>query len=49
VIAMAVFNMLAEDGRGGGPAAAVVASLFFLVPTILLYRAKSLFQDKPDG
>ncbi|MFT7244204.1 MAG: uncharacterized membrane protein (DUF2068 family) [Candidatus Azotimanducaceae bacterium] len=53
VIAMAVFNVIAGpemgDGRGGGPATAVVATIFFLVPTILLYRAKSLFQEKSDA
>lgn len=53
VIAMAVFNLIEAPGmgggRGGGLIAAVVASLVFLVPTILLYRARSLFQEKPDA
>ena len=47
VIAMAVFNIIAGpeygDHRGGGPIAAVITSLFFLIPTVLLFRARSLF------
>ena len=50
VIAMAVFNIIGgpenEGSRGGGPIAAVISGLVFLVPTVLLFRARSLFVDE---
>jgi hypothetical protein len=48
VIAMVIFNIIAGpelgDGRGGGPIAAIVTGLFFSIPTVLLFRARTLFQ-----
>jgi hypothetical protein len=46
---MVIFNIVAGpglgDGRGGGPIAAIVTGLFFSVPTVLLLRARNLFQE----
>ena len=48
VIAMVIFNIIAGpelgDGRGGGPIAAIGTGLFFSIPTVLLFRARILFQ-----
>ncbi len=41
VIAMAVFSILA----GGGWISATVAGLLFMLPTVALFRARSLFDD----
>ena len=46
VIAMVVFNLISGpegNSRGGGPIAALVSGVIFMTPTILLFRAKSLF------
>jgi hypothetical protein len=49
VVAMVIFNVIAGpelgDGRGGGPIAAVGTGIFFLIPTILLFRSRKLFKD----
>ncbi|MEO2178342.1 MAG: hypothetical protein ABGY96_30210 [bacterium] len=50
VIAMVVFNLLqapmegvAERARGGGPIAAAVSAVVFMIPTVALWRARDLF------
>ena len=50
LIAMVIFNIIAGpefgDNRGGGPIASIIAGLFFSVLTVLLYRARNLFQER---
>jgi hypothetical protein len=50
LIAMVIFNIIAGpesgDNRGGGPIASIIAGLFFSILTVLLYRARNLFQER---
>ena len=46
VIAMVVFSLIGGDGRGGGWIGALIAGSLFMVPTVALYRARSLFDGR---